>query len=175
MHPEQILPIQFALDDEEFLRRFAERELLYFHREEPRQPTTEEIVLLLDQGVRTWGDVRLVLAGAVIALLRQAKRRRIAIKLATTSNGGEAIDPIELEPRAVFERSWKRATCRPHPGVALSQLLNSPAAARRDIVLLTHPRNVGEPAVRDAARSLVLEGGIQGSSRSRWTRQGSSS
>ena len=30
---------------------------------------------------------------------------------------------------------------------------------RRDIVLLTHPRNVGEPAVRDAARSLVLEGG----------------
>ncbi len=33
--PEQILPIQFALEDEEFLRRFAERELLYFHRETP--------------------------------------------------------------------------------------------------------------------------------------------
>ena len=114
--PEQILPIQFALDDEEFLRRFAERELLYFHREEPRQPTTEEIVLLLDQGVRTWGDVRLVLAGAAIALARQAQRRRIAIKLATTSNGGEAIDPVQLEPR-VFEHSWKRATCRPIPAV----------------------------------------------------------
>ena len=36
--PEQILPIQFALEDEEFLRRFAERELLYFHRESPQPP-----------------------------------------------------------------------------------------------------------------------------------------
>ena len=34
--PERILPIQFALDGEEFLRRFSERELLYFHREEFR-------------------------------------------------------------------------------------------------------------------------------------------
>ena len=32
--PERILPIQFALDGEEFLRRFSEPELLYFHREE---------------------------------------------------------------------------------------------------------------------------------------------
>ncbi|MHB1560063.1 MAG: hypothetical protein ACYC61_21640, partial [Isosphaeraceae bacterium] len=38
--PEQILPIQFALEPEEFLRRFAERELLYFHRETPARPVT---------------------------------------------------------------------------------------------------------------------------------------
>ena len=63
--PERILPIQFALDGEEFLRRFAERELLYFHREDVREPLTEELVILLDQGVRTWGDVRLLLSGAV--------------------------------------------------------------------------------------------------------------
>ncbi len=75
--PERILPIQFALDGEEFIRRFAESELLYFHREEPREPISEELVLLLDQGVRTWGDVRLVLSSAVIALSRQAERRRI--------------------------------------------------------------------------------------------------
>ena len=60
--PEQILPGQFALDMDEFLRRFAERELLYFHREEPHTPTAKELVLLIDQGVRTWGDVRVVLA-----------------------------------------------------------------------------------------------------------------
>ncbi len=60
-NPEQILPSQFALDDLEFLRRFAERELLYFRREEPHSRTREELVVLLDQGVRTWGIVRLVL------------------------------------------------------------------------------------------------------------------
>ncbi len=96
--PEQILPIQFALENEEFLRRFAERELLYFHRETPRQPVAEEIVLLLDQGVRTWGDVRLVLASAAMALARQAMRRRIAIRLATTGNAGEPVQPGEARP-----------------------------------------------------------------------------
>ena len=32
---EHLLPTQFALDELEFLRRFAENELLYFRREEP--------------------------------------------------------------------------------------------------------------------------------------------
>ncbi len=70
--PERILPFQFALDADEFLRRYAEHELLYFQREESRQHTVDELILLVDQGVRTWGDVRLWLAGAVLALLRQA-------------------------------------------------------------------------------------------------------
>ena len=113
--PEQILPIQFALEGEEFLRRFAERELLYFHREEPRQPTTEEIILLLDQGVRTWGDVRLVLTGGAIALVRQAERRKIAIKLAVTSNDGEPVDPAELEPGAL-SALLEASDLSPHPG-----------------------------------------------------------
>src|ERR1035438_1113837 len=51
-----------------------------------RQPSLE-LILLLDQGVRTWGDVRLVLASAALALSRQAERRQIAVKLAATSNG----------------------------------------------------------------------------------------
>src|SRR5262249_28152759 len=53
--PEQVLPAQFALDELEFLRRHAERELLYYRREEPSCRTREEIVLLVDQGARTWG------------------------------------------------------------------------------------------------------------------------
>jgi hypothetical protein len=152
--PEQILPIQFALEGEEFLRRFAERELLYFHREEPRQPTTEEIVLVLDQGVRTWGDVRLVLTGAVIALARQADRRKIAIKLAATSNEGEAVDPAGLDP-AALSALLEASDLSPHPGHALARLVDSPAAARRDFVLLTHPRSLGDPNVVAAARALV--------------------
>ncbi len=120
--PEQILPIQLAYEREEFLRRFAEHELLYFQREEPRQPTTEELLILFDQGVRTWGDVRLVLASAALALLRQAERRRIAIKLAATSNDGEPIDAATIEPgalTALLEASDLSA----HPGRALGALI----------------------------------------------------
>jgi len=151
--PEQILPIQFALDGEEFLRRFAERELLYYQREEPHQPTTEELVLLLDQGVRTWGDIRLVLAGAAMALARQAERKRIAIKLATTGNGGEVVDPTAIESHAL-SALLESSDLTLNPGRALAALLQSPAAARRDIVLLTHPRCLAEREVAVAAGSL---------------------
>jgi hypothetical protein len=152
--PEQILPIQFALDGEEFLRRFAERELLYYQKEEPRQPTTEELVLLLDQGVRTWGDVRLVLAGAALALARQAERRRIAIKLATTGNGGEPVDPSEIDSQAL-SALLEASDLSLNPGQALAALLQSPAASRRDVVLLTHPRCLSAADVAVAAGMLA--------------------
>src|SRR5207248_2346592 len=67
--PERLLPAQFALDPDEFVRRFAGRELLYYKREEPHTAERPDRVIVLDQGVRTWGGVRLALAGAALALL----------------------------------------------------------------------------------------------------------
>ena len=110
--PEQILPIQFALDDEEFLRRFAEHELLYFHRERPSRPAVQELVLLLDQGVRTWGDVRLILAGATMAMARQA---------------GRASSPSGSRRPGLTAISWNRRGCPRMPWGSSS----SPATCRR--------------------------------------------
>jgi hypothetical protein len=70
-----LLPSQFVLDDLEFIRRFAEHELLHFRREEPQTAVPEELVVLLDQGVRSWGDVRMVLSAAAAALTKLADRR----------------------------------------------------------------------------------------------------
>ncbi len=158
--PEQILPIQFALEDEEFLRRFAERELLYFHRDAPRQPAVEELVLLLDQGVRTWGDVRLVLAGAAMALGRQADRRRIPTKIMTTGDGREPVDLSGLGREALAEL-LESSDMSPQPGAMLDRLLRSGAAGSRDVVLLTHPRSLAEPEVADAARRVAEGAGTR--------------
>ena len=95
--PEQILPSQFALDGLEFVRRFAEHELLHYRREEPHDRTREDIVVLLDQGVRTWGSVRLVLAAAAFALGRLAGARRVPFRIAATSAGGTIQDPLEMD------------------------------------------------------------------------------
>ena len=124
--PEQILPEQLALDGEEFVRRFAEHELLYFHREEPHRPVAKELVVLLDQGVRTWGEVRLVLAGATLALGRQAMRRGTPFLIAATSTGGRIGDPLQLDGEAlggVLESS----DLSPDPGQAIGRVLESPA------------------------------------------------
>jgi hypothetical protein len=152
--PEQILPIQFALEDEEFLRRFAGRELLYFHREAPREPAVEELVLLLDQGVRTWGDVRLVLAGSAMALARQADRRRIPIKLMTTGDGNGPVDLSHLDRKSLAEL-LEASDLSPHPGPMLARLARVDASGCRDVVLLTHPRSLAEPEVAGAARQLA--------------------
>jgi hypothetical protein len=173
-HPEQLLPSQFILEDPpasgpapgrpgalslEFIRRYAENELLYFRREEPHAQMREELVLLLDQGVRTWGDVRLVLTAAVLAFGKWAERRRLPLWLAGTSSEGRLLDPLQAEPEALgalIEASDLSA----NPGVALERVLEERATAAleneaaADIVLLTHPRNLSEADVAAAARRL---------------------
>jgi hypothetical protein len=152
--PDQILPGQLALDEWDFLRRYADRELLYFRREEPHARTEHELVVLLDQGVRTWGDVRLVLGAAVLALGRQAARQRLPFYVATTSGGGEIVDPLQADDQmlgSLLEASDLTA----HPGLALERVLQAPARAGRDVVLLTHPRSLHEEDVCAAARRVA--------------------
>jgi hypothetical protein len=152
-HPEQLLLSQFALDDVEFVRRFAEGELLYYRREEPHSRTREGLVVLLDQGVRTWGVVRLVLAAAVVALGRYAHKRRLEVRLALTGGSGELLSPLELSAEELGERV-EASDLSPQPGLALERVLEAVAdSGEQDVVLLTHPRNLAEPDVCAAART----------------------
>jgi hypothetical protein len=150
---EQMLPSQLAYDDLEFLRRAAQRELLFFRREEPQAHTREDLVVLLDQSVRTWGVVRLVLAAAVFALGKLANRRRMRFLFAATSNGGEMCDP-STTPAGEFGALLEASDLGADPGPALERVLEAPAEAGRDVVLLTHPRNFSEEGVIAAARRV---------------------
>jgi hypothetical protein len=152
-HLEQILPSQLAYDDLEFVRRLAQRELLFFRREDPHVRTREDLVVLLDQGVRTWGRVRLVLTAAVFALGRLAQRRGLPFLAAATSTRGELYDPLKTS-RDPFGSLLEASDLGPNPGLALERVLATPAEAGRDVVLLTHPRNLAEPDVVAAARTL---------------------
>jgi hypothetical protein len=149
----QILPSQLAYDDLEFVRRLAQRELLFFRREDPHVRTREDLVVLLDQGVRTWGKVRLVLTAAVFALGRLAQRRGLPFRATLTSTGGELCDPLGMT-REAFGGLLEASDLSANPGLALERVLAAPAEAGRDVVLLTHPRSLAEPDVAAAARTL---------------------
>jgi hypothetical protein len=147
----QVLPSQLAYDDLEFARRLAQGELLFFRREDPHVRTREDLVVLLDQGVRTWGVVRLLLTAAVFALGRLAERRGLPFLVATTGGRGKLHDPLTEAPEnlgALLEVSDLSA----HPGLALEHVLEEETAGGRDVVLLTHPRNLAEEDVTAAAR-----------------------
>src|SRR5262249_21689073 len=141
--PERLLPSQFALDDLDFIRRFAENELLFFRREEPTRQIREELVVLLDQGVRTWGIVRLVLSAAVLAFGKLAVRRKLVFRVGTTSADGAAINPLEADDELVG-RLVETSDLSPHPGLALERVLEEPTTMARDVILLTHPRALRE-------------------------------
>lgn len=147
---EHILPSQHALDDLEFLRRFAERELLFFRREEPPAQNRQELVVLIDQGVRTWGDVRLVLAAAALALGKQSADRRLHFMLAGTSNAGQLLDPMNADAEALGEL-MEASDLSLNPAAALESVLEQPSEALRDVVLLTHPHSLREADVRASA------------------------
>jgi hypothetical protein len=151
--PEQLLPSQFMLEDLEFVRRFAANELLFFRREPPHSPLREDLVLVLDQGVRTWGDVRLILSAAVFALGKLSIRRKITFLLGSTSNGGRLVDPVKTKEddlAALLEASDLSA----NPGLALETVLEETTDHPRDVVVLTHPRSLNEPDVQIAARRI---------------------
>src|SRR5262249_37921390 len=149
--PERLLPAQFALDPDEFVRRFAERELLYFKREEPHATEKPDRVIVLDQGVRTWGSVRLALAAAALVLLSKDPKRLGRVRLVLTSVP-DLVDVQRREPEAVaglLEASDTTA----HPGDALRRALRTDGEpGPRDVILLTHPRNTREPGVLAAAK-----------------------
>jgi hypothetical protein len=148
---EHILPSQHALDELEFLRRFAERELLFFRREEPPAQNRQEVAVVIDQGVRTWGDVRLVLAAAALALGKQAAARQQPFRLAATSNAGRLLDPLTAEDEVLGELI-EASDLTFNPGAAVEAVLEQPADGLRDVVLLTHQRNLREADVLTAAR-----------------------
>jgi len=148
--PDQLLPSQFALDEWDFLRRYADNELLYFRREDPHDRSRHELVVLLDQGVRTWGDVRMVLGAAVLALGRQAIQRKVPFLLATTSNRGTLVDPLETDDEGLG-KLIEASDLSANPGLAMESVLEQKADVMRDVVLLTQPRNLAEDDVRAAA------------------------
>ena len=151
-HVERLLPSQHALDELDFLRRFSEGELLFFRREEPPSQNRMELAIALDQGVRTWGDVRLVLAAAVMSLIGRAQRKKMRLTMAATSRAGFA-DPDEQSANELGEILEASDLSRT-PGLAIERILDDPEAAPRDIFLLTHPRALDEEDVRSAALRL---------------------
>jgi hypothetical protein len=151
-HPERLLPSQFALEGDEFVRRFAERELLYFRREEPQHRLTEELVVVLDQGVRTWGAVRLGLAATVLALSKSAGPQR-PFRLIVTSVSERVFDPL-TDRSDELGIALEASDLTAHPAAALTTALGPSHSVLRDVVLLTHPRTLTESAVQTVAAQV---------------------
>ncbi len=151
--PEHLLPSQFVLEGLEFVRRYAEHELLFFRREEPHALERERYLFLLDQGVRTWGHVRLALTAAFQILASKAERRKAEIRLAVSSRPGHWINPFEVSMEQLGEY-LEASDFSLQPTTLVGDLAtDDPFVTAAEVILFTHPRSLAEPAVIQAVAS----------------------
>ncbi len=88
----------------------------------------------------------------MFALGQFARRRRIPLLLAATSNHGRLVDPLAT-PIGTLTELLAASDLSANPGLALEAVLSEEDVNRRDVVLLTHPRNLAEADVLAAART----------------------
>jgi hypothetical protein len=152
--PSRLLPSQLALDPDDFVRRFAENELLFFRREDPHERRQEHLALVVDQGVLTWGPVRLALGAAVLAFARLSARRKLSVSVRFGSSPAERFTPPSGNVER-FGEALEASDLSPHPGHVLAEEVLDAKAPERDIVLLTHPRVLHEADIRRLANLLA--------------------
>ena len=152
--PARLLPSQFALDPDEFVRRFAENELLFFRREDPHERQREHLAVVVDQGVLTWGPVRLALGAAVLAFGRLAARRKLTFSVRCGSVPSERFAPPDGDAKR-FGDVLEASDLSANPAHALAEEVLQPLAGEKDIVLLTHPRVLRDGEVQRLSKVLA--------------------
>jgi hypothetical protein len=152
--PAQILPSQLALDPDEFVRRFAEHELLYFRREDPHERRRDQLVLVVDQGVLTWGAVRLALSAAILAFARLAAKRQMQVAVRFSSSPSERFCLPIGDPKH-FGDLLEASDLSTSPVNALDEEFIDANDQERDVVVLTHPRTLRAEEMQRHSTSLA--------------------
>jgi len=102
-------------------------------------------LFVLDQGVRTWGNVRLALAAAAMVAIGKDTTKAGMLHLTATSN--TTIIDVAGAKLNDLARLLEASDLTPNPADALRTAISETATGPRDIVLLTHRRSMHESDV----------------------------
>ncbi|GEM_PF-5872627 len=93
---DRLLPGELAYDDELLLLRLSQGEALFLERERPpHQPAARE-VLLLDNGIRMWGEPKMLSLASALAIGCQLEPGQ---HLRILRPAGEGLEPVHLQSR----------------------------------------------------------------------------
>lgn len=148
---DRLLLSELAHEDAVLAARIALNEALYLKREPPMQPAAASFAVLLDAGVRMWGNARLFGIAASLALIAHTPKRsgaafvtdRIGMKVADYSTRSGLLRVME--------------TLSPHhePGSALDTFLKETAGLENaQRALVTHRDVAGDPDFRLQLQNL---------------------
>ncbi|MGH7142724.1 MAG: hypothetical protein ACREJ2_01160 [Planctomycetota bacterium] len=152
---DRVLISQLAYDADEFLRRFAENELLYFQNQTFPAIPTQPLICLVDMGVHMWGRPRLLAAGCALAAWKSSLARRRPFEMFQTQFGGVApLTPDQPRRLAAYLTGIDDSES---PAEACADLFRRRQAAvpHGDLLLVTSVQAWREPSLHRALAPLA--------------------
>lgn len=119
--PDRLLMSELALDCDLLIARIANGQALYLRREQPPQPEPKHRCLIVETGVRTWGQMRLYAAAFVLGSCI-AQERKGGEKIDVVTVGGENSWREDFTSRDGIERFYQRLVADAHPAQAIMNL-----------------------------------------------------
>ncbi|QEG39808.1 hypothetical protein [Roseimaritima ulvae] len=163
-NPEQLLLSELAQEPMALLARIATGQALYLRRESPPAPRPHCQPLLLEAGIRTWGQRRLQLTALALGISTSLQRREDVAIQAVTVAGDQHWEEDFLSRRGLIEH-LERLPTDIHPGPAIAKWIetfnNTPSeeAVAEPILVLTANTDADpsfQASLRDVPRPYLV-------------------
>ncbi|KMQ58609.1 hypothetical protein ACM46_21525 [Chryseobacterium angstadtii] len=141
----RMLLSEFANDDEVFMNRIANNEVLYIQREIPPEENIFERVILIDTSLRNWGTPKVMAFASAIAVIRHPKAHSECKVFAL----GQASLPISLDkPEDVIE-NLNQVSPVLEVSEALEKFFNEQHPEKDlEVFFITHQENLDQEKIR---------------------------
>lgn len=151
---DSILISQLAYDSDEFMRRFAENELLYYQHQSFPEIPAQPLICLIDMGLHMWGRPRLLAAGCALAAWKGAVLRQRSFELYQTFFG--AATRLQPEQANRLAGLLSGIDDSETPAEALRRLYREQRqrTPTGDLLLITSPEAFRQEDLKGALREL---------------------
>lgn len=141
----RMLLSEFANDDEVFMNRVANNEVLYIQREIPPEENIFERIILIDTSLRNWGTPKTLAFASAIAVIKHPKAHSECKVFAL----GQAGIPISLNKVEEVIESLNQVSPVLEVSEALEKFFNEQHTEKDiEVFFITHPENMEDEKVQ---------------------------
>ena len=154
--PERLLITELAQDPMVMLARIANGQALYLRREVPPGPSPPVRPVLMETGIRTWGQTRLTIASVGMAIAAAEERRGESRALMISVYGSESVEEDFSETDGMIAH-LSRTPIDEHPGQAMAswfERMDESDESFADPILVVSAATDSDPRFRQCLQQI---------------------
>lgn len=154
-NPERLLMTELAADPDLLIARIANGQALYLRRESPPKPRPHIRDILIENGIRCWGEQRLTILAFALAAAASEEKRGTQLNI-TTLAGQELFDE-NFSTLEGLTAALERLHYSHHPGQAIENLIQKYEREKQSIsepLLIVTSATSNDPMFCEKAKRL---------------------